>query len=475
MLHGWAGVTFRPMATTTQKPCDLRVQAPSDTLLSILIVEDEPDVARTLKRVIASCGNYEVRLALGEQAVSQQLSHSPPDLVFTDLVMPEHDGFAVIRQVKAHDPDLPVVVLSAFSTLENAVEAVKLGAFDFLAKPFSLESVEMVLARVSRDCLLRRRVAETQRLLAQSDPDLRALHGNSQPMVRLREWISKTRGVSANVLIEGESGTGKELVARALHAGKGPFVAINMAAMPENLAESELFGYRKGAFSGAVTDHTGLFIQAQGGTLFLDEVNSMSLPLQAKLLRVLAERRLRPLGGTSDLEVDVRLVCAANMELEQGVNQGSFRRDLYHRIKVLHVQTPSLRQRPDDIASLAQHFLQRYARAHRSQVQRLSQEALVILMSRPWPGNVRELENTIEQAVILSPPNQMTLTPASLDGWSYRPDTAQPASNETGSLAQAEQRHILNTLETTGGNKAQAARILQIDYKTLLRKLATPP
>ncbi|GAB4215691.1 MAG: sigma-54 dependent transcriptional regulator [Rhodoferax sp.] len=443
---------------------------PLEPGLSILIIEDEPDVARTLSRVIASCGTHTVETLLDPQHLPACLRHNAHDLIFTDLMMPAHDGFAVIAQVKAHDPDLPVVVLSGYATLENAVAAVKLGAFDFLAKPFSPEGVEVILTRVVRNRALRRRVLQAQQQLAQQDPTLRALLGKSVSMVRLREWIIKARSASANVLIEGESGTGKELVARALHADQGPFVALNMAALPEHLAESELFGYRKGAFTGATSDHPGLIRQADGGTLFLDEVNSASPALQAKLLRVLGERRVRPLGATQDQPVEIRLICASNVALEPLVEQGQFRRDLFHRIKVLHVRTPTLRERPEDIPMLVQHILQRCTRNHHSPVQRLAPHILLELQRHTWPGNVRELENTLEQAVILANPNQTELQ--SLDGLdhsAHNPEQDVAAD----SLAWAEMQHIRRILAHTGGNKAQAARILQIDYKTLLRKLAT--
>ncbi|GAB4446278.1 MAG: sigma-54 dependent transcriptional regulator [Rhodocyclaceae bacterium] len=438
----------------------------------ILVVEDERDVATTLKRVIESCGAFEVRLHFGGDGLGDALRQFRPDLIFTDLMMPGTDGFAVIRRAKDFDPDLPVVVVSAYATLENAVEAVKAGAFDFLAKPFSPESVELILAKIGRDRSLRERAAQAQRQAEAGDADLRALLGASAAMRELREWIVKARRVHANVLIEGESGTGKELVARAIHAGKGPYVAVNAAAIPDSLAEAELFGYRKGAFTGAFADSPGVLAQANGGTLFLDEINAMSPALQAKLLRVLEERRLRPLGGGRELELDFRLLCATNRELGAMVEEGGFRRDLYHRVKVLHVRIAPLRERREDIPLLAEHFLQRYARAHGCRVRRLSAGALEALSAAAWPGNVRELENTVEQAVILCPPEAAEL-PAAAVASPGKPDAAPRRDDrQPRSLAAVEMEHIREVLAATGGNKAQAARILEIDYKTLLRKLA---
>ncbi|HCX34633.1 MAG TPA: sigma-54-dependent Fis family transcriptional regulator, partial [Rhodocyclaceae bacterium] len=307
----------------------------------MLVVEDEPDVAAILKRIVDATGTWCARVLTDAAALDTALDPLP-DLVFTDLAMPGLDGFEVIRRVGALDAGLPVVVISAHASLQNAVRAVKAGAFDFLAKPFKPESIELILAKAERNIDLRRRATCV-------DPELAALIGESSAMRRVREWIATVRSTRANVLIEGESGTGKELAARAIHGGHGAYVAINAAAIPEALAEAELFGYRRGAFTGAVRDHAGLLREADGGTFFLDEVNATSVSLQAKLLRVLEDKRLRPVGGTQDLASDFRLICAANVSLDTLVGQGAFRRDLYHRINVLHLRLPSLRERREDI------------------------------------------------------------------------------------------------------------------------------
>ena len=440
--------------------------------LAVLIVEDEPDVAAILKRIVEAAGPWRARVLTDPAGLDAALDPLP-DLVFTDLAMPGLDGFEVIRRVIERDAGLPVIVISAHASLENAVRAVKSGAFDFLAKPFKPEAVELMLTKVERDRALRRRVAA-------ADPELAALIGESTAMRRVRDWLATVRKTRTNVLIEGESGTGKELAARALHGAHdrtaGAFVAINTAAIPEALAEAELFGYRRGAFTGATRDHAGLMREADGGTLFLDEVNAMSPLLQAKLLRVLEEKRLHPLGGSQDVAVDFRLVCASNTALDRLVEQGGFRRDLYHRIKVLHLRLPPLRERPDDIPLLAECFLQRYARSHERNARRLAPEVLTALQAAPWPGNVRELENVIEQAVVLCPP-QLTELPLAVmppalggQGWS---DAEASAAGDGGpsTLAAVERRHVREVLRQTGGNKAEAARLLAIDYKTLLRKL----
>ncbi len=446
----------------------MSVAQPNRDACDVLIVEDEPDIAAIIKRIVDGSGGYRARILTDPGGLDGALDPLP-DLVFTDLAMPGLDGFEVIRRVRERDADLPVVVVSAHASLENAVRAVKAGAFDFLAKPFKPEAVELILAKTERDRGLRRRAAA-------ADPELAALLGESAVMRRVREWIATVRPARTNVLIEGESGTGKELAARAIHGGRGPFVAVNAAAIPESLAEAELFGHRRGAFTGATRDHAGLLREADGGTLFLDEVNAMPTALQAKLLRVLEDKRLRPVGGSQDVAVDFRLVCATNTSLEALVEQGMFRRDLYHRIHVLHLRLPPLRERREDIPLLAEHFLQRYARAHGRPVRRLSPEAVAALGTAPWRGNVRELENVVEQAVVLCPPERgelpVEVLPPALGGRGWAESAAAEGDGRPLTLADVERRHVREVLRQTGGIKAEAARLLAIDYKTLLRKLA---
>ncbi|MBI4754534.1 MAG: sigma-54-dependent Fis family transcriptional regulator [Betaproteobacteria bacterium] len=448
----------------------MSVAQPAKEPFDVLIVEDESDIAAIIKRIVEATGSYRARVLIDPGGLDAALDPHP-DLVFTDLAMPGMDGFEVIRRIRERDVDLPVVVVSAHASLENAVRAVKAGAFDFLAKPFKPESVELILAKAERDRALRRRVAD-------ADPELAALLGDSATMRRVRQWISTVRPARTNVLIEGESGTGKELAARAIHGANdktaGRFVAVNTAAIPETLAEAELFGYKRGAFTGATRDHAGLLREADGGTLFLDEVNAMPATLQAKLLRVLEEKRLRPVGGSQDIPADFRLICATNASLDALVAQGAFRRDLYHRINILHLRLPPLRERREDIALLAEHFLQRYARAHIRNCRRLAPEALLALCAAEWPGNVRELENAIEQAVVLCPPERAELPldvlPPALGGRGWT--GTGTAVDSPLALAEVERRHVREILRRTGGNKSEAARLLAIDYKTLLRKLA---
>ncbi|MFN3868743.1 MAG: sigma-54-dependent transcriptional regulator [Hyphomicrobiaceae bacterium] len=442
----------------------------------VVIVEDEADVANALKRVIEASGSYQVRVLLSAGEIESVISQTRPCLVFTDLMMPDIDGFDVVRRIKGIEPYLPVVVVSAYSTIENAVAAVKKGAFDFLAKPFRPESVELILAKALRE----HRLLEQVHRARGRDPDLMAIQGDSVAMNRLREWVLRVRDVRASVLIEGESGTGKELVARALHAGKGPFVAVNMATVADSLAESELFGHRKGAFTGATGDRKGLLLEANGGTLFLDEINAASAATQARLLRVLQERKVRPLGATTEIPVDFRLISASNQPLDELVQQGHFRRDLLHRINTLSVRVPPLRERRDDIPVLVEYFLARYSRAHNRSARAVSAAAMAAFVGGNWPGNVRELENAVEQSVILSPERaseiELDALPPSLggQGWMFEEASEPVGSTERArTLADVELHYILAVLRQAGGNKAEASRILGIGYKTLLRKLAS--
>ncbi|MFN4264111.1 MAG: sigma-54-dependent transcriptional regulator [Thioalkalivibrionaceae bacterium] len=443
--------------------------------LKVLLLEDEPDVAKMLSWAIRDCGQFDVTFRTDSSQIDQWLKEDQPDLVLTDLMMPDLDGFEVIRRVKLYDPDLPVVVISAYASIENAVQAVRAGAFDFLAKPFQHENIELVLAKVRRTHDLRLRADRAARQEQSCDGALSALRGSSRAMQRLREWIIKVRDTQASVLIEGESGTGKELVAQALHGNRGPFVAINVAAIPLELAEAELFGYRRGAFTGATRDYPGLLKEAAGGVLFLDEINAMPMPLQAKLLRTLQNRSVRSLGSVEDQRLDFRLITATNQALDRLVDEGEFRRDLFHRINVLHIKIPPLRERVEDVVELAETFLLRYARAHRRPaIRRLQPDVVSALMSYSWPGNVRELENFIEQAVILCPDglNRLPLNvfPEAIGGAGWLANE-QHRGEQDASLAAMERRYIETVLAECENNKAKAARVLNIDYKTLLRKL----
>jgi DNA-binding NtrC family response regulator len=434
-------------------------------------VDDDAEVAGVLKRVLESLGDHKVHLLAPTADMGARLDACRPDIVFTDLVMPELDGFRVIELVRSRDPGVPVIVLSGYSSLENAVKAIKAGAFDFLAKPFDPDSVELVLAKAIREVRSRWEAGERARQLVNGDRYLAALVGASRPMQALRDWVLKVRSVNTSVLIEGETGTGKELVARAIHAGAGPFVAVNVAAIPRDLAESEFFGHRQGAFTGATHERAGLFAEANGGTLFLDEINAMDLSLQAKLLRVVQERTFRPVGSSREVGTEFRLVCATNSPLEELVADGRFRRDLYHRINVLAFRLPSLHDRAEDIPALAELFMERFSRLHNRNLRRIAPASLTLLAMRPWTGNIRELENVIEQAVIYADPSASELDPGVIGNLFGEAAAGPQAGDRPRTLAQMQALYIRHVLERSGGNKSEASRVLDIDYKTLLRHL----
>jgi DNA-binding NtrC family response regulator len=462
--------SFCPMC-----PPDLKDVAPPIEPIGaykVLIIDDEPDIARILGRVLQTCGNFEVTIRVGKFDLERELPELEPTLIFLDLVMPDFDGFEVLSRIQGILPDTPVVVVSAYSTIDNAVRAVKLGAFDFLPKPFDPESVQLIVAKLEQDLELHARCESLKRSLLGQDGYLRSISGQSAAIKHLHSWILRVRHARTSVLVEGESGTGKELVARAIHADQGPFVAVNMAAIPDELADSELFGHRRGAFTGANQDRKGLLCEAHGGTLFLDEVNSMSPMIQAKLLRVIQERRVRPVGSDREQAVDFRIISATNEKLEKRVQDGGFRRDLYHRLRVLGTTLPPLRERIEDIPLLAQQFMQHYSRAHGRRVRQIRSDALYYLQQEAWPGNVRELENLIEAVVILCEDSAQEITlPMLLHIVQGEVVAEEPEQNAVLTLAEVEKIHVRRILEMTSGNKTHAARLLGIDYKTLLRRL----
>ncbi|MAE45479.1 MAG: hypothetical protein CMJ86_01185 [Planctomycetes bacterium] len=374
--------------TNTSDLCDLRV----------LVVDDEADIRLGLTRLSSSVG-AQVEQAENGQAALQILDRWPADVVLTDLMMPKMSGAELLVEIKRRSPETEVVVLTGYGTVQSAVQCLQNGAAHFLTKPFDNESVVQLVGRLGRQILARRLPAQD------GDPLLLAQDARMQPVTEL---IARVATSPVAVLIEGESGTGKELVARSIHrqskVAAKPFLAVNAAALPDALLESELFGHERGAFTGADRARDGIFVEAQGGTVFLDEVASMSPSFQGKLLRVLQEKVVRRLGGSTDVDVNFRLLAATNRDLESKIKSGEFREDLFYRLGVVRIFVPPLRERPADIPFLATHFLQRSASTSLGQgahVPRLSPDALNALQRHPWPGNVRELENAIQRAVIV--------------------------------------------------------------------------
>jgi len=441
---------------------------------TLLVADDDPGLRESLERTLTREG-YKVLLASDGNAALERLQGGGIDLVLTDLKMPGLTGIEVLRAAKAIAPDVDVILLTAFGTVEEAVKAMKEGAYDFLTKPFRRAQV----LRLIRQALERRELIQQNRALQQRLDDLLqqgVVIGSSPAFRRMMTVVEQVADSSATVLLQGESGTGKELVARAIHERsarrKGPFVAVNCAALPETLLESELFGYEKGAFTGAAGRKEGRFELADGGTLFLDEVADLSPVTQPKILRVLQEGEFDRLGGTRSLRVDVRIVTATNQDLIQMVKDKRFREDLYYRLNVITVRVPPLRERYEDVRVLAQHFLRIYAAKNGRKLEGFSAEAIERLEAYAWPGNVRELENLVERSVVLARKDRIDAEdlPEEIVGVKRAPRDAILELVGT-PLGEIEQRLLDETLRITGGNKTLAAKLLGIDVRTVARKL----
>ncbi len=446
----------------------------------ILIVEDEKHAREALGEVFSPA--HAVELTEDAESALTVVEERPVDLVLTDVVLPgELDGLDLLEQVKARQPETPVIVMTAYGSVEKAVRAMRDGAYDFLEKPLDLRRLRAVVASALKSrALAPARAAYVAELEREGAP---AGFVGKAPAIRdLFHVVAKAAPTNATILILGESGTGKELVAETIHRAsaraKGPFVKVNCAALPEGVLESELFGHVKGSFTGAVADRAGRFEAANEGTMFLDEVGEVPLHTQVKLLRVLQNREIERVGESTTRPVDVRLVAATNADLEERVRKGTFREDFYFRLKVITIRMPPLRERREDIPALAEHFRVLYgARHERTQVVGFSKAALELLVGYDWPGNVRELENVVEAALVLSDGTEIgpEALPVEVGGRSRVEDLPEaddalriPAGT---SLPEAERRIILDTLRRTDGNKTAAARILGIGLRTLYRKL----
>ncbi|WP_223639372.1 sigma-54 dependent transcriptional regulator [Corallococcus sp. EGB] len=442
----------------------------------ILIVEDEREMRTMVEKGLQRRGFQPLAVAAADEAL-QRLAAEDFDTVLTDLRMPGMDGLALCERIVLNRPDIPVVVVTAFGSLETAVAAIRAGAYDFITKPIDLDALVLVLERAVQHRALRAEVRRLRQALDQRQDD-GALVGESPALKQAYALIDRVADVDATVLITGESGTGKEVAARALHARgrrrEGPFVAINCAAMPEQLLESELFGHAKGAFTDAKASRTGLFIKANGGTLFLDEVGELPMTLQPKLLRALQERVVRPVGGDTEMPFDARIVAATNRDLELAVEENRFREDLYYRLNVIGLELPPLRARGNDVLLLSQRFVEQFASRTGKTVVGLSPAAAQRLLAYGWPGNVRELQNCIERAVALTSFEQLTVDdlPERIRNYSTPrvvPENTDPSELVT--LEELERRYIHRVLEAVGGSRTLAARILGVDRKTLYRKL----
>lgn len=438
---------------------------------SILLVEDDRELRALLLEVLEVAG-YDVRAAASGAEALAALAHAAPDLVITDLMMPGVSGKEVLKETRRAHPGVNVIVITAFGSIESAIELVKEGAFDYLTKPFSNDELLLAAQRALEERGARRALGQQ----AGAPRPVAGFLGTSGPTRALLEMVAKVARSPLPVLITGETGTGKELVARGIHAlsARDPFLAVNCAALPDHLLESELFGHEKGAFTGADRAKPGLFEAAHGGTLFLDEVAELPAPLQPKLLRALEDGEIRRVGSTRPTRVDVRLLAATNRDLDEEIAAGRFRQDLFWRLNGLALHIPPLRERPADVAVLVEHFLERFAAsAGRKSPQRFSPEAVALLASYPWPGNVRELRSAVERAATLAESDVLpveSLPERVRHGGLLRTTVAEAAVRQL-SMAEVERAYILEILRVTGGNRSRAAEILGLDRKTLYRKL----
>ena len=444
---------------------------------SILVVDDDQDHRGMLRTMLRSWGYAVSEAADGDEALNL-VRERAFDAVLTDVRMARMDGIHTLKSVLEYNPALPVVLMTAYSSVETAVEALRLGAYDYLVKPLDFEILRHTLRQAIEHSRLSVENRELRRQLSEAAARPGIL-GRSPAMLAMQETIATVAPTEATVLITGESGTGKELVARALHSGSAradkPMVTVNCAALAENLLESELFGHEKGSFTGADRRREGRFVQANGGTLFLDEIGEMPLPLQAKLLRALQEGEVQRVGSDAPLTVDVRVLAATNRDLREEVARRRFREDLYFRLNVISLEVPPLRDRGEDIPVLAAHFLERFAGRNRKSIRGFSPQAVDSLLRYAWPGNVRELENAVERAVILCNGDLITRRelPAAITE-AASPEEASSAA--VGALAglpldELERRAIGETLRCTGDNKSEAARQLGITRATLHNKL----
>jgi DNA-binding NtrC family response regulator len=442
--------------------------------LSILIVDDEEDILNVLKLILTKEG-YQVDTALDGKQALQLFRKNSYDIVLTDLKMPEIDGMELLERIKEIRPETEVLIMTAYASVESAVLAMKKGAADYIVKPFLNEDVKMRVARVAEHIKLKKDVEVLKQQISQKFETIQFL-GTSPQVQQMLSLVEQVAPTKSNVLILGESGTGKSLVAELIHKNSprrdGPFISINCAAIPETLLEAELFGYKKGAFTGAVADKKGLIELANGGTLFLDEIGDLPLGLQAKLLKFLETYEFIPLGDVQKKKVDIRLISATNKNLEELIEEGKFREDLYYRLSVIEIKIPPLRERKEDIPVLVYYFLEQASKQHNKKIKGITNEALSYLLNYDWSGNIRELRNVIERAVILARDEYILPhdLPEKIIKSSPSPEIGVGKSLKE-AIEEYEKTIILNTLKFCNYDKERAAKILDIDLATLYRKL----
>lgn len=434
----------------------------------ILVVDDEEIMRASLSDWLREDG-FEVSAVESGRRAIEEVKEKPWNVLLVDLKMPGMDGIDVLREVKKINKDLPVLIITAYATVDSAVQAMKQGAYDYICKPFNPEEISLTLRKiishqqlVEENIYLRRELSKRY--------EFRDIISKNHKMLAIIELVKNVAPSNATVLIEGESGTGKEIVARAIHAAsprsEKPFIVVDCGAIPETLLESELFGHEKGAFTGAVASKRGRFELADKGTIFLDEIGEMSLKTQVDLLRVVQQKELRRVGSEKVTKIDVRVIAATNKDLRKAVEEGKFREDLFYRLNVVSIKIPPLRERKEDIPLLADHFIKKYSVENKKKIEHISQEALNVLMRHDWPGNVRELENVIERAVVLG--RGSTIFPEDLPAELHQIQKVAAADK---SLEAVEREHILNVLNQNNWNITKSASILNIDRSTLYKKI----
>lgn len=438
----------------------------------VAVVDDDAEMGKVVKDMLTAEG-YTVSQFTSASEALVAFKKNLPHVLVTDLNMKEIDGMMFLKKIQTDYPSVVSIMMTAFGSIETAIEAMKLGAYHYIVKPFKMEEFTLMVDRAMERARL---VTENKALKKELKKEfsIESVIGKSPAMMELFDLMKRVAPASAYVLISGESGSGKEVVARAIHnlspRAKRPFVPINCTAIPEQLLESELFGHVKGSFTGAIADKKGLFEEAQGGTLFLDEIGDMSLPLQAKLLRVLQDKQIRPVGGSEFRSVDVRIISATHRNLKTMVKDGKFREDLFYRLNVVPVQVPALRERTQDIPLLVETFLQRFVMQNNSKVRGIAPEALARLVGHPWPGNVRELENVIERAVVLCTGDLLTEKDVMGSALETARQSFQELYADNPTLDQLEERYIKLILGQFGNKKDAASKVLGINRRTLYRK-----
>lgn len=447
----------------------------------VLVVDDELSVCKFLKILIQKEG-YDVETETDPIKAIRRLSEDRLfDVLFVDIIMPELNGIELLKRAKELTPESKIIMITAYASIETTIEALRAGAFDYITKPFNVDEIRSALERAMETSKLRNENLELKRIISASSSSLDKIIGVSKTIQEIKETIKKVAPTDSTVLIVGESGTGKELVARAIHelSGRsgGRFVSINCGALPENLLESELFGYVKGAFTGATRNKEGLFKVADGGTFFLDEIAELQPSLQVKLLRALEEKTITPIGSTEEIAVDVRLIAATNANLDDLVKKGAFRSDLFYRLNVFSIYIPPLRERREDIIPIANNFIIKECAKHKIPIKRLTKQAAEILENASWDGNVRELENVLERAILLSQGEE--ITPDDLPKYlalkqtepSEQKEPTLDGINILPPIQEIEKAYIFWVLTKTNWHKQKAAEILGIDLSTLYRKL----